>query len=318
MKNRLLIFGFVICVLLSQIPLTQAIIDDSFEDNDSIGQAKLLSNGTSVNLIQSDKDYFLINSDRSGTLNVHVESQTTSLQLHILSIDGIELNGSTNKMNLQCGYFFPDAGNRIILVEGPNTGESYNITVDYIIGSFSDDTFEENDDILQAKPLNFGTLPQNMHLKQYDTDWYFFTSPNQGCALQINMYHTAPPYMLYIQVFTQNGNNIPQYITSTSDGTHITFFINNSVPYNLKVWGTNEGREYSLEIIENSSICNSNISSNEIINSTTSSSNSGSNNTTTFENPEFDIPGYPASILIGLSMLAVLIVSYRKEFSFRK
>ncbi len=200
-------------------------VDDNYEENDVIEDAKYTSPGVYPSLISryGDYDWYYLSVSAGNTLTVDITFNhlIADLDLYLYDTLGIEVNRSASASQdieivsykvTSGGYYYI----RVLNYYGsPNT---YTMTI--TVGQTSgDDGFEENDVFSSAAYIAPGTYPS---LVCANDDW-FYVSGFAGATITINMSFTNSIADLNLVLYSSN-LQLLNSSTSTSNNFEIVSF----------------------------------------------------------------------------------------------
>lgn len=231
-----------------QPPVTTS--DDSHEENDTQAQAKLLAAGTYNGLKCNDEDWFKFDVPANGEISVKIsfKNSTGDLDMIFHGPNG-QLSSSTSTAdqetvsgtNLAAGAYFV----RIYGYSGAKA--PYDLTATIKAGTTqapTDDQFEENDTLAQAKSISLGSYT---NLKCADQDWFKVSlTAGQQIKIRAEFSHAEGDLDLYLD--NASGTRLA-YSYSTSDNEEITFKATTAGTYYIRVEGYDGAKaKYNLVI----------------------------------------------------------------------
>lgn len=158
--------------------------DDAFEENDDVDSAKPITAGTHQ-LVGIDPDVFILTAAAGTVVSVQIAGAEGNLDL-LLANGAEDFQGNTPGSSNEAGQITSVQGFVAIVVQPANGAVCRSYTMTISAGAnpptSSDDKFEENDDISQAKSISTGTLK----LQGQDNDFFRVEVP-AGETLRINV-----------------------------------------------------------------------------------------------------------------------------------
>ncbi|MHA1273216.1 MAG: PPC domain-containing protein [Promethearchaeota archaeon] len=230
--------------------------DDSYEENDDFANAKKLSEGIYKNLKCWDDDWFYINGTSGDSLNITIKFTHANGDLDLCVYDpSLTLigNSSSTTDNEQVLYNMTSNGYYYIYIYKKSSGDNnnYDLIIQIKPPGISDDSYEENDNFIDAKQLTAGTYN---NLKCFDDDWYYI-SVSENNNLNITIKYSYINGDLDLELY-DSSQTLLDSSTSTTDDESISYDITsgNGGNYYFRVYKKNpsDNNSYILIISINS------------------------------------------------------------------
>ena len=245
-KSILVLMAISLLLWNSEKSFAAAIIDDEYEENDSLIEARSITTGTYQELCQSDEDWYKLFLGASDGLQIKINFDINDTWMNFDLLD--ESNHILSYGSNQTDGLFMDWMNNIypkfvyIKVTGPNLGELYDIEVLKKVG---EDYFENNDNIDNAKGLLVGNYDD---LVQYDDDWFVFRSISENEKFTVEMNYSTEE-TLEIEFTDENGIPYDYTLKEKSWGKEIEWVADvDSADVYIHIYGNSTGVHYGLDL----------------------------------------------------------------------
>ena len=251
----LILIVFNCFILYSGKSFTAQPIEDEYEENDSLSEAKSITSGLYKDLCQADEDWYKISIgfiDKVPELHIKLffDIDNTSLNFTLYDGGGQILRNSTNQNSflvIECFIFHSNTF--YLQVNGPNNGDLYDL--DVVIRE-NEDGWEPNDIIEEAWKVGPGKYT-GFH--QYDDDWFFLHYINENIHkndyIRIEMDYNTEEY-LEIEFTNENGTPYHYQLKEKSWGKLIEWTAEeDNLNLYIHVYGNSTGVAYELDIYQN-------------------------------------------------------------------
>jgi len=231
--------------------------EDNYEENDVLATATEILPLTVLSSIdgigaQYDEDWYFVTLDSddstlSATLDFVHDEGDLSLSLYDSSeTELIASDGTTDVESLALNGL--PAGNYYLLVNGPNQGTTYDLTV----GGYVDDNYEDNDTIATSYDLG-GAVAGNLSavdglgVRGVDDDYFSISVPAGYVSLNVICTFAHADGDLSLELFDGNQNSLGSSSSATDDETvSVPVNPNGDTIYVLVSGGIDTGATYDL------------------------------------------------------------------------
>ncbi len=228
------------------LSLVGGISDDSYEDNDLLNAAPTLTAGTYPGLICADDDWFRIFVESGNTLTVNISfiNGIGDLDLKLFDAGENQMNFSVSLNDWErLSYAITTNGFyycKIYRYSGSTNNYALTLT---LTASSSDDSYEQNDKLDDAKVLSPGSYSS---LVCADEDWYK-VSVSEYSKISVTVTYSVSGDNLYLVVYYSSGNTAG--IGEMSAGsTSVSVDATDAGWYYIKVYPQGAAASYSLNI----------------------------------------------------------------------
>ncbi|MBD3256707.1 MAG: hypothetical protein GF383_16555 [Candidatus Lokiarchaeota archaeon] len=221
------------------------IFDDSYEENDDFGSAKVLSNGYYSNLRCQDPDWYKVyfNDKEEFTIDLIFTNITGDLNLELRDYNDLTLKTSYSTTdNESISWIAAYTGYYYIFVLYSSTPNDYEMDI-YFSGGSGDDSYEENDDFSSAWDLSKGYYS---NLKCQDEDWFKFWI-YEGEEFSVDIFFNDVNGDLDAELYDDSYNHLQGAYTST-DNEFITWNAGYTGYFYLRIYYCDTPNDFNLDI----------------------------------------------------------------------
>ena len=201
-----------------------------------------------MNAAQFDDDWYSVEiDDPNATFYVNLSFAHADGNIDLEIFDAIGalapvVSSVSTDDNESVSFQPSSAGTYFIKVTGDNRNVAYTL----IWNSILDDGFEENDDFASAADIGtFESISQNA--VRLNDDWFLITTSAGDVTLEIELNFLNSEGNLGFEIY-DSSNVLQATVDTANDGESIIFGSNPSGDvYRIRVYGENNGTDYSIE-----------------------------------------------------------------------
>ncbi len=240
----------IISAMQFGVKYSSAVPEDSFEDNDNIGDAKPIDFGDHTNLALWDEDWYSFNIGSGEFLNLsiwfnHIECDM-ELELYDEWDNLIESSYSLSNMETIVKLFTYNQNLKLRIFSADYSNQA---SYTFDLGKFYDpnfsDIYEEND--IRVNATDIGTLGHFDTLMLNDDDWYCYGPVSNQETIQILLKYDRMA-SLNIELIDESGNPHGYMTTNVPEGILLEWTANTGYSLiNIYIHG-DYGIAYELDI----------------------------------------------------------------------